>query len=158
VFTNLWRATSDENPQISQIAQIFIFYLRNLWIIFRGGMMEKIEAARRGEGLIELESDSAEQVKQAIQKVSAITAIEGGRVSFEGQRIVEGHGFGLDVNCYDIYKCPNGYLLHTYMNNGPNWAAAGKTLQEMLNASPDLAVAKRAHGELVKKNLISMKH
>jgi hypothetical protein len=29
--------TNDENPQISQIAQIFIFYLRNLcdlWIIF----------------------------------------------------------------------------------------------------------------------------
>lgn len=120
--------------------------------------MEKIEAARRGDGFIELENDSAEQVKQMIQQVSTITVNEDSRVSFEGQRIVEGHGFGWDVNCYDIYQCPRGYLLHTYMNNGPNWAAAGKTLQAMLNAAPNLAVAKRAHGELIKKNLISMKH
>jgi hypothetical protein len=120
--------------------------------------MEKIEAARHGKGLIELEDDSAEQVKQAIQKVSKIIAVEGKQASFEGQRIVEGHGFGLNVNCYDIYECPDGYLLHTYMNTGSNWAAAGKTLPAMLNAAPDLAVAKRAHGELVKKNLISMKH
>ncbi|GIK41399.1 MAG: hypothetical protein BroJett011_52320 [Chloroflexota bacterium] len=120
--------------------------------------MEKIEAARRGKGLIVLEADSAEQVKHAIQKVSTISAVEGNQVSFEGQRIVEGHGFGRDVNCYDIYECPDGYLLHTYMNNGSNWAAAGKTLQAMLNAAPDLTVAKRAHGELVKKNLVSMKH
>jgi hypothetical protein len=120
--------------------------------------MEKIEAARRGQGLIELESDSAEQIKQAIEQVSQITANEGNQISFEGQRVVEGHGFGLDVNCYDIYECPNGFLLHTYMNNGPNWAAAGKTLKAMLEAAPDQAVAKRAHGELIKKNLISMKH
>jgi hypothetical protein len=120
--------------------------------------MEKIEAARRGQGLIELESDSAEQVKQAIEQVSQITAIEGGQVSFEGRRIVEGHGFGLNVNCYDIYECPNGFLLHTYMNNGPNWAAAGKSLKAMLDAARDQALAKRAHGELIKKNLISMKH
>lgn len=120
--------------------------------------MEKIEAARRGQGLIILEGDSVEQVKQAIQKVSTIKAIDGNQVSFEGRRIVEGHGFGRDVNCYDIYECPNGYLLHTYMNTGPNWATAGKTLSAMLNAAPDMAVAKRAHGELVKKNLISMKH
>ncbi len=120
--------------------------------------MEKIEAARQGKGLIELESDSAEYVKQAIQKISTIITTEGNRVSFEGQRIVEGHGFGLEVNCYDIYECPHGYLLHAYMNNKPNWAAAGKTLPAMLNAAPDLAVAKRAHGELVKKNLVSMKH
>jgi hypothetical protein len=119
--------------------------------------MEKIEAARYGKGLIELASDSAEQVKQAIQNVSTIT-VDGTQASFEGQRIVEGHGFGRDVNCYDIYECPNGYLLHTYMNTGANWAAAGKTLPAMLNAAPDLAVAKRAHGELVKKNLVSMKH
>ena len=120
--------------------------------------MEKIEAARRGQGLIELESDSAEQVKQAIEKVSKINAIEGNQVSFEGHRIVEGHGFGLEVNCYDIYECPNGFLLHTYMNNGPNWVAAGKTLKAMLDAAQDQAVAKRAHGELVKKNLVSIKH
>ncbi|MCL4298115.1 MAG: hypothetical protein KJ077_20410 [Anaerolineae bacterium] len=120
--------------------------------------MERIEAARRGKGLIILEGDSAEQVKQAIQKVSTINAVEGDQISFAGQRIVEGHGFGRDVNCYDIYECPDGYLLHTYMNNGPNWAAAGKTLQTMLDAAPDLTVAKRAHGELVKKNLVSMKH
>ncbi|NJN98600.1 MAG: hypothetical protein HC875_33160 [Anaerolineales bacterium] len=121
-------------------------------------MIEKIEAARRGDGFIQLESDSAEQVKQAILKVSTITATEGSRVSFEGQRIVEGHGFGLDVNCYDIYQCPQGFLLHTYMNNSPNWAVAGKTLQVMLSAAPNQAVARRAHGELIKKNLISMKH
>jgi hypothetical protein len=120
--------------------------------------MKKIEAARRGHGLIELESDSAEQIKQAIEQVSQITAIEGNQVSFAGQRIVEGHGFGLDVNCYDIYECSNGFLLHTYMNNGPNWAAAGKTLKAMLDADRDQAVAKRAHCELIKKNLISMKH
>jgi hypothetical protein len=119
--------------------------------------MEKIEAARLGKGLIELESDSAEQVKQAIEKVSKINAVEGNQISFEGHRIVEGHGFGRDVNCYDIYECPNGYLLHTYMNNGPNWAASGKTLQAMLDSAPDQAVAKRAYGELVKKNLASMK-
>lgn len=120
--------------------------------------MEKIEAARQGKGLIDLETDSAESVKQAIQKVSTILAAENSQVSFEGQRIVEGHGFGQAVNCYDIYACPNGYLLHTYMNNAPNWAAAGKTLHAMLDAAPDQAVAKRAHGELVKKNLVSMKH
>ncbi len=120
--------------------------------------MEKIAAARRGDGFIQLESDSAEQVKQAIQQVSTITAAEGNLVSFAGHRIVEGHGFGRDVNCYDIFQCPQGYLLHTYMNNSPNWAAAGKTLQSMLTAAPNLAVAKRAHGELIKKNLVSMKH
>jgi hypothetical protein len=121
-------------------------------------MMEKIEAARQGKGLIELEADSADLVKQAIQKVSTIVAVEDNQVNFEGQRIVEGHGFGRAVNCYDIYACPNGYLLHTYMNDGPNWAVAGKTLHAMLDAAPDQAVAKRAHGELVKKNLVSMKH
>lgn len=120
--------------------------------------MEKIEAARRGKGLIELESDSAEQIKQAIQRVSTITVVEGQQVSFAGQRIVEGHGFGREVNCYDIYECPNGYLLHTYMNNEPNWAVAGKTLRAMLDAAPNQAVAKRAYGELVKKNLVSLKH
>ena len=119
--------------------------------------MEKIEAARHAKGLIELESDSADQIKQAIQKVSQVNAIEDNQISFEGHRIVEGHGFGRDVNCYDIYQCPSGYLLHTYMNNGPNWASAGKTLHAMLDSAPDQAVAKRAHGELVKKNLVSMK-
>ncbi len=120
--------------------------------------MDKIEAARQGKGLIELENDSAEQIKHAIEKVSRIIAVTGSQVNFEGHRIVEGHGFGREVNCYDIYECPNGFLLHTYMNNKPNWAAAGKTLKEMLTFAPDQAVAKRAHGELVKKNLISMKH
>lgn len=119
--------------------------------------MEKIQAARQGKGLIELEGDSADTIKQAIQKVSTITATEGSQVSFEGQRIVEGHGFGLEINCYDIYACPNGYLLHTYMNNAPNWAVAGKNLHALLDAAPNQAVAKRAHGELVKKNLVSIK-
>ena len=120
--------------------------------------MEKIEAARRAKGLIELEAASAAQVKQAIEQVSTIKAIQDDQVYFEGQRIVEGHGFGLAVNCYDIYQCPRGYLLHTYINHGSNWAAAGRTLEAMLAAAPDQAVAKRAHGELIKKSLISMKH
>ncbi len=120
--------------------------------------MDKIEAARRGQALIELEDDSAEQVKQAIEKVSKINALDGNQVCFEGHRIVEGHGFGLEVNCYDIYECPNGFLLHTYMNNKPNWAVSGKNLKEMLADAPDQAVARRAHGELIKKNLVPMKH
>lgn len=120
--------------------------------------MEKIEAARKGQGFIQLQNDSAEQVKQAVEKVSQITARAGNYISFEGQRIVEGAGFGLEVNCYDIYECPRGYLLHVYMNTGSNWAAAGKTLKDMLAAAPDQSIAKRAHGELIKKNLIGQKH
>jgi len=118
-------------------------------------MVDKIEAARVGAGAIMLEDETATQVKQAIERVSAITAVNGNMVSFEGRRIVEGHGFALKVNCYDIYECPRGYLLHTYMDTGPNWAAAGTTLEAMLAAAPDRAVARRAQGELIKKNLIS---
>jgi len=120
--------------------------------------MDKIEAARHAKGVIQLETDSAEQVKQAVQAVSTITAEEENKISFEGERIVEGHGFALQVNCYDIYQCPNGYLLHTYMVNGLNWAVTGKTLSEMLNKAPDQRVAKRAHGLLIQKNLISSHH
>ncbi len=118
--------------------------------------MENLEAAYRGDGLIVLEDESAEQVKQAIEQVSRITVTENRRVSFEGRRIIEGHGFALTVNCYDIYECPRGYLLHTYMDKGPNWAVAGKSLEEMLAAAPNHAVAQRAHGELVKKGLLSI--
>jgi hypothetical protein len=118
--------------------------------------MDKIEAARHGEGLIKLESDSAEQVKQAIEKVSNIINSEGDDVSFEGKRIIEGHGFALRVNSFDIYECPNGYLLHTYMDKGPNWAVAGKTLKDMLAAVPDRSVARRAEGLLVQKNYFSI--
>ena len=121
-------------------------------------MMEKIEAGPTGKGLIQLQNGSAEQVKKAVEKVSRITAREGNHISFEGHRIVEGSGFGLEVNCYDIYECPQGYLLHVYMNTGSNWVAAGKTLKDMLDAAPDQSVAKRAHGELIKKNLIGQKH
>lgn len=117
--------------------------------------MDKIEAARTAKGLIVLEDDSAKQVKQAIEQVSRITAIEGNEVSFEGRRIVEGAGFALTVNCYDIYECPRGYLLHVYMDLAPNWAVAGKTLDDMLAATPDPTLARRAHGELVKKGLLS---
>lgn len=120
--------------------------------------MEKIEAARKGKGFIQLKNDSAEQVKQAVEKVSQITAREGDHISFEGHRIMEGAGFGLEVNCYDIYECPRGYLLHVYMNKGSNWAVAGKTVKDMLATAPDQAVAKRAYGELVKKNLVGLKH
>lgn len=118
-------------------------------------MVNKIEAARIGAGVIKTEDDSAAQVKQAIERVSSITAINGNDVSFEGRRIIEGHGFALKVNCYDIYECPNGYLLHTYMDTGANWAASGTTLEAMMAVVPDRAVARRAQGELIKKNLIS---
>ncbi|MCG3209047.1 MAG: hypothetical protein FOGNACKC_02663 [Anaerolineae bacterium] len=120
--------------------------------------MDKIEAARHANGLIQLENDSAEVVKQAIEKVSRITKIENNQVEFEGTRIVEGHGFALQVNCFDIYQCPNGYLLHTYMDIGANWAVTGQTLKEMLNRAPDQRVAKRAHGLLIQKNLIPFGH
>lgn len=120
--------------------------------------MNKIEAARHAKGLIELEDDSAEMVKQAIEAVSHITKIENNLVEFEGIRIVEGHGFALQVNCFDIYECPDGYLLHTYMDNAPNWAVAGKTLNDMLQQAPDQRVAKRAHGLLIQKNIIQFGH
>ncbi len=120
--------------------------------------MEKVDAARRAEGFIELEIESAEQVKRAVEQVSRITASKDNGIKFEGRRIIEGHGFGRLVNCYDVYQTPQGYLLHTYMNKGPNWAVAGKTLDEMLAAAPDQAVARRAHGELIKKNLLPIKH
>jgi len=117
--------------------------------------MDKIEAARAAKGLIVLEDVSAEQVKQAIEQVSQIIETEGSQVSFDGHRIVEGHGYALTVNCYDIYQCPRGYLLHVYMDRAPNWAVAGKTLDDMLAVIPDPTLARRAHGELVKKGLLS---
>jgi|JFJP01.1.fsa_nt_gi hypothetical protein len=117
--------------------------------------MDKIDAARYGKGLIELEGQSADQVKQAIQKVSRITAEENNTLAFEGTRIIAGHGFAQRVNCFDVYQCPNGYLLHTYMDNAPNWAVAGKTVKEILRAAPDQTVAKRAHGLMVQKGLAS---
>jgi hypothetical protein len=130
-----------------------------LEIFFGGGfIMDKIEAARTGQGVIKLEDRSAGQVKQAIEQVSKITAVDGNLVSFEGQRIVEGHGFALQVNCYDIYECPNGYLLHTYMEREANWAVAAKTVEALLNRAPDQRVARRARGLLVQKNLVSSGH
>lgn len=119
-------------------------------------MDKKVEAARHAKGVITLQPKSAEQVRQAVQQVSTITEQSGQNITFEGTRIIEGHGFGRHVNCYDIYDCPKGYLLHTYMNTGPNWAVTGKTLKDMLAQAPDQSVAKRAHGELVKKNMISI--
>src|SRR5262245_31221632 len=121
-------------------------------------MVDKVEAARHAKPVIVLKENSAQQVKQAIEKVSRITATEGNQVAFEGRRIVEGHGFALRVDSYDIYQCPNGYLLHTYMRNSPDWAVAGKTLQAMLDAAPDQSVAKRAHGLLIQKNLLTGHH
>jgi hypothetical protein len=121
-------------------------------------MVDKIEAARRAKPVIVLKEDSAQQVKQAIEKVSQITATEGNEVAFEGRRIVEGHGFALRVESYDIYECPNGYLLHTYMRNSPDWAVAGKNLQEVLDSAPDQLVARRAHGLLIQKNLLVDHH
>jgi hypothetical protein len=120
--------------------------------------MDKIDMVQQDKGVIVLKHDSAEQVKKAIEQVSKIIAIEDNKVSFEGRRIVEGHGFALRVNCYDIYKCPHGYLLHTYMDKGPNWAVAGKTIEDILTAAPDRSVARRARGLLVQKNLITDPH
>lgn len=120
--------------------------------------MNKIEAARQAKGLIVLEAASAEQVKQAIEQVSTIIAGAENEVSFTGQRLVEGHGFALRVNCFDIYECPQGYLLHTYMDNEPNWAVTGKTLADLLKAVPDRSVARRAHGLLIQKNLVAWQH
>jgi hypothetical protein len=124
----------------------------------RNDEMNKIEAARHAKGFIQLEESSAQQVKQAIQKVSTIQSTQDDQVTFEGERIVEGHGFALEVNCYDIFKCPDGYLLHTYLDHAPNWAVTGKTLQQMLDAVPDRRIAGRAHGLLIQKNLISSQH
>lgn len=121
-------------------------------------MDKKVEAARHAKGLIQLEADSAAVVKQAIEKVSHIIKTDNNLVEFEGTRIVEGHGFALQINCFDIFECPNGYLLHTYMDTGLNWAVTGTTLKEMLNRAPDQRVAKRAHGLLIQKNLIPFGH
>ena len=119
--------------------------------------MEKIEAARRAQGLIELDGQSDAQIKEAVEQVSTITATQGNALNFEGQRIVEGHGYGLIVNCYDIYHCPNGYLMHVYMDNSPNWAISAKSISALLSAIPQKEIARRAHGELVKKGLASIK-
>lgn len=121
-------------------------------------MDKKIEAARNATGLIELKDNgTADAIKAAIEKVSQIISIEDNMLTFEGERIIEGHGFALEVNCFDIYKCTNqGYVLHTYMNNGQNWAVSGKTVKQMLRAAPDQRVAKRAHGLMVQKGVASM--
>lgn len=119
-------------------------------------MSQKIQAARRAAGLIILDGQSDEQVKAALEKVSTIKGIEGNELSFEGQRIIEGHGYNLTVNCFDIFECPNGYLLQVYMDDAPNWTVVSKTISKLLRATPDKAVARRAHGELVKKGLASI--
>jgi predicted small metal-binding protein len=121
-------------------------------------MKKIIEAARHAKGMIRLDTDSAENVTRAIESVTTITAKEGAQVEFEGTRIIEGHGFALQVNCFDIYECANGYLLHTYMDTGPNWAVTGKSLKELLSRAPDQRVARRAHGLLIQKNLIAFGH
>lgn len=117
---------------------------------------KKVEAARHAKGLIELEEDSAAQIKQAIEEVSRIISEEDNTVTFEAERIIAGHGFALRVNCFDVYRCPRGYLLHTYMDHAPNWACAGRTIKALLRGAPDQTVAKRAHGLLVQKGLASM--
>lgn len=118
--------------------------------------MDKIKAARQAEGVIDLEEASAGRVKAAIEAVSRIVDIEGDQLKFEGERIVAGHGFGERIACYDIYQCPNGFLLHTYVNGNPNWATGGQSLSQMLAAAPDVSVARRAHGELVKHGFLSI--
>jgi hypothetical protein len=120
--------------------------------------MEKIEAARRAQGLIELEGETDAKIKQAVEQVSTITALDGPKLHFEGHRIIEGHGYSLIVNCFDIYECPNGYLMQVYMDNSPNWAVSAKSISALLNAIPNKELARRAHGELVKKGLASIHH
>ena len=120
--------------------------------------MEKIEAARRAEGFIELDGESNDLIKKAVEKVSTINSQSNTDLNFEGKRIIEGHGYGLIVNCYDIYECPNGYLMQVYMDHGPNWAVSAKTISALLDAIPDTELARRAHGELVKKGLASIHH
>jgi hypothetical protein len=117
--------------------------------------MNKIEAARQAKGLIELQEKSAKQIEEIVKKVSPNTSREDNLLTFEGSRIVEGHGFNLEVNCFDVYKCPEGYLLHTYMDNTQSWAVSGKTIKQMLQHAPDQRVAKRVHGILVQKGLAS---
>ena len=121
-------------------------------------MTTTIDMAQQSQGVIVLEEASAEQVKQAIEAVSHIISVEDNRVSFAGKRIIEGAGFALRVNCYDIYECPDGFLLHTYMDKSINWAVAAKSIQELLAAAPDQTVARRAHGLLVQKNLLAAGH
>lgn len=116
------------------------------------------DTSQQDKGIVVLDDDTADQIKKEIEKVTTIHEIKNKKVFFEGKRIIEGHGFALRVNSYDIYRCPNGYLLHTYMDNGPNWAVTGKTIQEVLNRAPDRQVARRAHGLLVQKNLLSGGH
>lgn len=121
-------------------------------------MDKKIEAARNATGLIELKDNgTADDIKAAVEKVSQIISVEDNMLTFEGERVIEGAGFALEVNCFDIYKCSKGYLLHTYMNNGENWAVSGKTVQQTLRAAPDQRVAKRAHGIMVQKGLAPLR-
>ena len=103
-----------------------------------------------------MKGESDDLIKKAIEKVSTITQVEADLISFEGQRIIEGAGYGLIVNCYDIYQCPTGYLMHVYMDHSPNWAVSAKTISDLLEAIPHKEVARRAHGELVKKGLASI--
>ncbi|MEM7343235.1 MAG: hypothetical protein AAF485_03260 [Chloroflexota bacterium] len=110
------------------------------------------------ESVINLHNESADQVKRAVEQVTTITTHDDHQITFEGKRIMEGHGYNLTVNCYDIYQCPNGFLLHVYMDDAPSWAVSNPTLIGVLRATPLQAVAQRAHGELVKKGLLSMKH
>ncbi len=121
-------------------------------------MDKQIEAARRAEGVIVLDGESNNQVKNAVEKVSTIKDQDDNQLYFEGQRIIDGAGYGLIVNCYDVYKCPNGYLMHVYMDNSPNWAIAAKTIAALLDAIPQREIARRAHGEMVKKGLVSLHH
>lgn len=114
--------------------------------------------SQQARGMIFLKDDSAEAIKQAIKEVSKVIGIEDNKIFFEGKRIVEGHGFALRVNSYDLYECPDGYLLHTYMDKGPNWAVTGKTIQQVLDRAPDQQVARRAHGLLIQKNLLHADH
>ena len=117
--------------------------------------MEKIDAARRAEGIIQLGAETAELIKKAINQVSTIEGQDGDLISFAGQRVAEGAGYGLIVNCFDVYECPDGYLMHVYMDDSPNWAVSAKTIPALLAAIPHKAIARRVHGELVKKGLAS---
>ena len=117
-------------------------------------MDKKVETEQQ-QGSIKLQPDSADAIRQVVQKVTQIVSEEDDTLTFIGERIIEGHGFNLEINCFDLYKCDNGYLLHTYMDHAPNWAVSGTTIKQTLYAAPDKRVAKRAHGLMVQKGLTS---
>jgi N-acetylmuramic acid 6-phosphate (MurNAc-6-P) etherase len=134
-------------------AQDVVLPLRKDYFQGKIVVIDRITAARTGQGFIKLQKETAGQVTQAIEQVSRIIEQSDDGLLFEGRRIVAGHGFALRINCYDVYECPGGFLLHTYLDKGSNWVVSATTVEAMLAAAPDRQVARRAYGELIKNGL-----